>query len=134
MIFSYSPIAPCSLPCWTNFSAAASAFSRLKPNPNAIRNCQDENARCRPGADHYGAQLGAKVPQKPWLNPVTGGNDSACHCAYRLFTLKVPGARPKTMRVPFRGLICLSQVGAGAKLSHQELEEGFVVRRPAFAG
>src|SRR5580704_16149179 len=26
----------CSLPCWTNFSAALSTFCLLKPNPNAI--------------------------------------------------------------------------------------------------
>src|SRR3954454_2886894 len=34
--FSYSPMAFCSLPCWTNFSAALRAFCLLKPNPNAI--------------------------------------------------------------------------------------------------
>src|SRR5208337_2287057 len=27
----------CSLPCWTNFSAALSTFCLLKPKPNAIR-------------------------------------------------------------------------------------------------
>src|SRR4249919_849025 len=35
--FSYSAMAFCSLPCWTNFSAALRAFCLLKPNPNAIR-------------------------------------------------------------------------------------------------
>src|SRR6266852_7154599 len=35
--FSYSAMAFCSLPCWTNFSAALRAFCLLKPKPNAIR-------------------------------------------------------------------------------------------------
>src|SRR6266403_1572914 len=34
--FSYSAMAFCSLPCWTNFSAALRAFCLLKPKPNAI--------------------------------------------------------------------------------------------------
>src|SRR5579863_779863 len=34
--FSYSVMAFCSLPCWTNFSAALRTFCLLKPNPNAI--------------------------------------------------------------------------------------------------
>src|SRR6202022_898233 len=34
--FSYSAMAFCSLPCWTNFSAELSAFCLLKPKPNAI--------------------------------------------------------------------------------------------------
>src|SRR5208337_5262758 len=33
---SYSAMAFCSLPCWTNFSAALRAFCLLKPKPNAI--------------------------------------------------------------------------------------------------
>src|SRR5208337_1761898 len=35
-IFSYSAMAFCSLPCWTNFSAALRIFCLLKPKPNAI--------------------------------------------------------------------------------------------------
>src|SRR2546427_610021 len=35
-IFSYSAMAFCSLPCWTNFSAALRTFCLLKPKPNAI--------------------------------------------------------------------------------------------------
>src|SRR5215472_12896472 len=37
MIFSYSEMAFCSLPCWTNFSAALSTFCLLNPKPNAMR-------------------------------------------------------------------------------------------------
>src|ERR1019366_5416980 len=37
---SYSAMAFCSLPCWTNFSAALRAFCLLKPKPNAIK-CAD---------------------------------------------------------------------------------------------
>src|SRR5579864_1064581 len=36
MIFSYSLMAFCSLPCCTAFSAAASTFVLLNPNPRAI--------------------------------------------------------------------------------------------------
>src|ERR1051325_11498241 len=36
MIFSYSEMAFCSLPCWTNFSAELSTFCLLNPKPNAI--------------------------------------------------------------------------------------------------
>src|SRR5271157_2218403 len=39
---SYSAMAFCSLPCWTNFSAALRTFSLLKPKPNAIR-CADSS-------------------------------------------------------------------------------------------
>src|SRR6266404_6173349 len=37
MTFSYSAMAFCSLPCWTNFSAELSTFVLLKPNPSAIK-------------------------------------------------------------------------------------------------
>src|ERR1039458_6056560 len=40
--FSYSAMAFCSLPCWTNFSAALRAFCLLKPKPNAIK-CADSS-------------------------------------------------------------------------------------------
>src|SRR5215469_9278160 len=36
MTFSYSVMAFCSLPCWTNFSAELSTFVLLNPNPSAI--------------------------------------------------------------------------------------------------
>src|SRR5258708_28685972 len=40
--FSYSAMAFCSLPCWTNFSAALRTFCLLNPKPNAIR-CADSS-------------------------------------------------------------------------------------------
>src|ERR1700686_504619 len=39
---SYSAMAFCSLPCWTNFSAALRTFCLLKPKPNAIK-CADSS-------------------------------------------------------------------------------------------
>src|SRR5438067_9866933 len=53
--FSYSAVAFCSLPCWTNFSAALRTFCLLKPKPNAIsvraqartpEHILPENVRC----------------------------------------------------------------------------------------
>src|SRR5437763_10999872 len=41
MTFSYSAMAFCSLPCWTNFSAELSTFALLNPNPSAIESLNE---------------------------------------------------------------------------------------------
>src|SRR6185312_11184298 len=47
--FSYSPMAFCSLPCCTYFSAALNAFALLKPKPRAISGeLLHSNQTCRP--------------------------------------------------------------------------------------
>src|SRR5271154_4118698 len=60
---SYSAMAFCSLPCWTNFSAALRTFCLLKPKPNAIGvrtpaffppNACDFRQRCRTGPNLVG--------------------------------------------------------------------------------
>src|ERR1019366_1104160 len=60
---SYSAMAFCSLPCWTNFSAALRIFCLLKPKPKAIGlrtpaffppNARDFRQRCRTGPNLAG--------------------------------------------------------------------------------
>src|SRR5215470_3741063 len=60
MTFSYSVMAFCSLPCWTNFSAALSTFVLLNPNPSAIET-QTESGVLPPERAHT---IPAKVIRK----------------------------------------------------------------------
>src|SRR5947199_6639997 len=63
--FSYSAMAFCSLPCWTNFSAELSTFALLNPNPSAIESL-NEGSFYRRG-DH--SNNWAKVSHSPSQNP-----------------------------------------------------------------
>src|ERR1019366_919266 len=76
-ILSYSAMAFCSLPCWTNFSAALRTFCLLKPKPNAIgvrtpaffpSNACAFRQRCRTGPNLAG-RFPDETPQTAQTGP-----------------------------------------------------------------
>src|SRR5678815_3861755 len=85
-IFSYSVMAFCSLPCWTNFSAALRTFCLLNPKPNAI-----------------GSRTPASFPRQPlsWERVPTGHRNKI-HPAQRRnqFRGKLTTVRAIVIRLP----------------------------------
>ena len=76
-ILSYSAMAFCSLPCWTNFSAALRTFCLLKPKPNAI-GFADSSLISRRTPAHFrqrrrtGSDLRREIPRRNPANRATG--------------------------------------------------------------
>src|SRR5260370_41481011 len=73
---SYSAMAFCSLPCWTNFSAALRTFCLLKPKPNAIGYADSSlfpAERLRfPPALPSGSEPRRELPRRNTANRATG--------------------------------------------------------------
>src|SRR5271169_1678483 len=95
---SYSAMAFCSLPCWTNFSAALRTFCLLKPKPNAIGvrtpaftppNARDFRQRCRTGRTSPG------IPRRDTANRAGGSRSKV---------IVRPGTRVPMVTDDYRGL------------------------------